>query len=88
MNHNTIEVATDDYDRFVNAARAAAVPELENLVRAVITELRAMDAVGLFGDVAARHLWDEYCWQLQEGPYDDDDFGFGRHLARSRRRRG
>lgn len=77
MNHNTIEVATDDYDRCVNAARAAAVPELENLVRAVITELRAMDAVGLFGDVAARHLWDEYCWQLQEGPYDDDDMGFG-----------
>ena len=25
MNHNTIEVAADDYDRFVNAARAAAV---------------------------------------------------------------
>lgn len=77
MNHNTIEVAADDYDRFVHAARAAAAPELDNLVRTVITALREMDAVGLFGGLAARHLWDEYCWQLQEGPYDDDDVGFG-----------
>jgi len=77
MSHNIIEVPTADYNRFVDAARAAAVPALEKLVQATIAALREMDAVGMFGDVAARHLWDEYCWQLQEGPYDYDDIGFG-----------
>lgn len=69
MSHNTIQVPSDDYDRFVDAARAAAKPELGKLAQATIAALREMDAVGMFGDVAARHLWDEYCWQLQEGPY-------------------
>lgn len=77
MNHETIKVPTDDYDRFVQAAHAAAAPELDKLVQATISALRDMDAIDMFGDVAARHLWDEYCWQLQEGPYDDDDIGFG-----------
>lgn len=74
---DTIEIDTADYERFIAAAYAVAKPELERLVQTTIASLRDMDAVGLFGDVAARHLWDEYCWQLQEGPYDDDDFGFG-----------
>lgn len=74
---DTIEIATADYERFIAAACAIAEPELEKLVKATIASLRDMDAVGLFGDTAARHLWDEYCWQLQEGPYDDDDCGFG-----------
>lgn len=74
---DTIEIDTADYERFIAAASAAAEPELEKLVQTSIASLRDMDAVGLFGDTAARHLWDEYCWQLQEGPYDDDDIGFG-----------
>lgn len=77
MNHETIQVPTNDYDRFVQAACAAAATEMEKLVQATISTLRGMDAIDMFGDVAARHLWDEYCWQLQEGPYDDDDIGFG-----------
>ena len=77
MNDETIQVPTGDYDRFVQAACAAAATEMEKLVQATISTLRGMDANGMFGDVAARHLWDEYCWQLQEGPYDNDDFGFG-----------
>ena len=76
MKNVTTEVPSDTYDRFVHAARAAAAPELDKLVQAAIVALRGMEPAGLFGDVAARHLWDEYCWQLQEGPYDDDDVGF------------
>ena len=72
-----IEIDTANYERLVAAACSIAKPELERLVQTTIASLSDMDAVGLFGDVAARHLWDEYCWQLQEGPYDDDDFGFG-----------
>ena len=77
MKNVTTEVPSDTYDRFVHAARAAAAPEFDKLAQATIVALRGMEPVGLFGDVAARHLWDEYCWQLQEGPYDDDDVGFG-----------
>lgn len=72
-----IEVDTADYERLVAAACAIAKPVLEKLVQTTIASLSNMDAVGLFGEVAVRHLWDEYCWQLQQGPYDDDDFGFG-----------
>lgn len=74
---DTIAIDTADYERFIAAACAVAEPELEKLVQTTIASLRDMDAVGLFDETAARHLWDEYCWQLQEGPYDDDDFGFG-----------
>lgn len=70
---DTIEIDTADYKRFVAAACALAEPELEKLVQTTIASLRDMDAVGLFGDVVARHLWDEYCWQLQEGPYGFHD---------------
>lgn len=77
MNYETIQVPTGDYDRFVQAACAAAATEMEKLVQATISTLRGMDAIGMFGDIAARHFWDEYCWQLQEGPYEDDDIGFG-----------
>ncbi len=55
---DTIEIATADYERFIAAACAIAEPELEKLVKATIASLRDMDAVGLFGDTAARHLWD------------------------------
>lgn len=72
-----IEIDIANYERLVAAACSIAKPALERLVQTTIASLSDMDAVGLFGDVAARHLWDEYCWQLQEGPYDDDDFGFG-----------
>lgn len=77
MNDETIQVPTSDYDRFVQAACAAAATEMEKLVQATISALRGMNAIDMFGDVAARHLWDEYCWQLQHGPYDDNYFGFG-----------
>ena len=46
MSHNTIQVPSDDYDRFVDAARAAAKPELGKLVQATIAALREMDAYG------------------------------------------
>lgn len=74
---DNIEIDSVDYQNFISAACDVAGPEFEKLVQAVIGSLCEMDATHLFGDVAARHLWDEYCWQLQEGPYDDDLDGFG-----------
>ncbi len=60
-----------------DAADAIARPALDAMVQSVIKALQSMDAVGMFADVRPRHLWDEYCWQLQAGPFDNDDFGFG-----------
>jgi hypothetical protein len=46
--------------------------EIARIVQQVIDGLRSSPANGTFDEVAARHLWDEYCWALQEGPFDDD----------------
>lgn len=63
--------------RILAAARNAAQAQVHQIVREVIAAMQDMDPVGLVGDVLARHVWDEYCWQLQDGPYDSDDIGFG-----------
>lgn len=46
--------------------------EILRLVEAVLEDLRTRPANGTFDEVAARHFWDEYCWALQEGPFDND----------------
>ena len=42
-----------------------------SLARKVIFRLQRIDASGIYGD-DYRHktLWDEYCHEIQEGPYD------------------
>ncbi|MGS4943930.1 hypothetical protein ACVDG3_00495 [Meridianimarinicoccus sp. RP-17] len=55
-----------------SAAEAFARAEVDRIAGAVVDDLRARPANDTFGDVATRHLWDEYCWSLQEGPFDDD----------------
>jgi hypothetical protein len=51
-----------------------AKSEIFRLTDELVDELRSRPAVGLFGDVAVRHLWDEYRWNLIEGPFDDDSY--------------
>ncbi|WP_257168739.1 hypothetical protein [Bradyrhizobium sp. SRS-191] len=58
--------------RLEAAAVDFARAEIERIVESVIDDLRSRPAFGTFGDVAARQLWDEYCWFLQKGPFDDD----------------
>lgn len=55
-----------------SAAEQFARDEVKRIVQSVIADLRGRGAIGIFGDLGARHLWDEYCWSLQEGPFDDD----------------
>jgi hypothetical protein len=59
-------------DGLVSTALDFAQVENARIVQVVIEDLRSRSAHGIFGDVAARHLWDEYCWALQEGPFDDE----------------
>lgn len=54
------------------AAMGFARAEIDRIAVGVVSQLQKQPAVGVFEDVAARHLWDEYCWALQEGPFDDE----------------
>lgn len=72
MTEDMTEVSLDGLLRLQSAASDFASAEAKRIVHAVIEDLRGRSAQGMFGDVAARHMWDEYCWSLQEGPFDDD----------------
>ena len=73
MTDKWVEVNLDGLLRLQSAAGEFARTEVSHIVQTVIQNLRSRPAVGIFGDdVAARHAWDEYCWALQEGPFDDD----------------
>lgn len=72
MAEDRVEVSRDGLARLQSAAEDFARAEIGRLVGAVIDDLCSRPANGTFGDVAARNLWDEYCWSLQEGPFDDD----------------
>jgi len=72
MAEDRVEVSQDGLARLQSAAEDFARAEIARIVGAVIDDLRSRPANGTFGDVAARHLWDEYCWSQQEGPFDDD----------------
>lgn len=72
MAEDRVEVCRDGLARLQSAAEDFARAEIGRLVGAVIDDLCSRPANGTFGDVAARHLWDEYCWSLQEGPFDEE----------------
>ena len=72
MAEEMVQVSLDGLVRLQSAAGDFARQEIGRVTEAVIVELRSRPALGLFGDVAARHMWDEYCWTLQEGPFDDE----------------
>lgn len=72
MSEKKVVVSRDGLTRLHSAALDFAKVEITRIVQAVIDDLRSRPAEGVFGEVGARHLWDEYCWSLQEGPFDDD----------------
>lgn len=61
----------------LSAVESASQPEIERIVQAVINQLQSRSPIGIFEEVAARHMWDEYCWVRQEGPFDDNLMGLG-----------
>ena len=81
MTDEMTEVSLDGLLRLRSAASDFARPEITRIAQAVVGDLQSRPAVGTFGDVAARHMWDEYCWSLQEGPFDDDEYVGGLSLG-------
>lgn len=81
MSDEMTEVRLEGFVRLKSAATDFARAEVTRLSQTVITDLESSPAIGIFDDVAARHFWDEYCWILQKGPFDDteyvDEFSLG-----------
>jgi hypothetical protein len=58
-------------DRIFAAVRAYARREFAALIPKVIYRLQRLPATGVYGDdYAFKTLWDEYCYEIQEGPFD------------------
>lgn len=72
MKKNVVEVDFGGLERLKAAAIAAGESKIDGIVKAAIAELRDRSSYDLFPDVFARHVWDEFCWCLQEGPFMDD----------------
>ena len=74
MTDEMTEVSFEGLVRLKSAAIDFACAEITRISQTVITDLQSSPAAGIFDDVAARHFWDEYCWSLQEGPFDDTEY--------------
>ena len=53
------------------AVRAFSRDEVSSLARKVIYRLQRFPASGVYGDdLGHRTLWDEFCYEVQEGPFE------------------
>lgn len=68
----TIEANQNEFRKLQSALDDYLQDEVQRIVSLVVNDLRSRPPHSAFDDVAARHLWDEYCWAVQEGPFDDD----------------
>jgi hypothetical protein len=73
MTDDLARVSIEGLRRLQSAAEDFARPEIIRIAGDVIEELRSRSAIGIFEQIAARHMWDEYCWIQQEGPFDDEE---------------
>ena len=70
MENDRVIVSCGGLARLNEAVSECARQDLARMTQAVIEDMKRSPALDSFGDLAARHLWDEYCWSLQEGPFD------------------
>jgi hypothetical protein len=56
------------------AIRVFSREEVRRIGNSVIARLQDITPSELFGDIRARSVWDEYCWNMQEGPFDADEW--------------
>jgi hypothetical protein len=70
MADEKVEISRDSLSRLQSAAQDFARAEIDRIECVIIEEMRSRTSIGAFGGVCARHVWDEYCWALQEGPFD------------------
>lgn len=77
-----VRIREEDYDRFTSAAGEWAKERVAKLTGEIIQQMQDCDAIGIFGDdIAVRDFWDEYSWNLIEGPYDNPTLMFGSSIS-------
>jgi hypothetical protein len=72
MNEDEFSIYEQRFEDLKSAALDLAKPVVARIADAVVSDFKDRAAVGTFGDLSARHLWDEYSWNRQEGPFDID----------------
>lgn len=72
MTKNVVVVDFGGLEMLRAVAVSAGKVEMLKLVQSVVAELRTEAPYDLFADVLVRHLWDEFCWCQQEGPFMDN----------------
>jgi hypothetical protein len=59
---------SDAVARLQEVVATSGLVEMNKLVHGTIETLKERSPYGMFDDVLIRHLWDEFCWNYQEGP--------------------
>lgn len=73
MPEEKVTVSVGGLSRLRSAVERVAGPEVALICEAVIADLSSRPATGILESEgsAPRHMWDEYCWNIQAGPFDD-----------------
>ena len=61
----------EELEALSRAVRTFARFEIQVLTRSVIHQLQRLPASGIFSARGLKTLWDEFCYDSQKGPFDD-----------------
>ena len=61
----------EELEALGKTVRAFARFEIQALARKLIYQLQRLPASGIFGVRGFKTLWDEFCYDSQKGPFDD-----------------
>ena len=70
-----------DTDEVVETLVAFTLAQVKALALDVRDKMAALAPGGVFPDTLCRHVWDEYCWNLKEGPSDGAEWFGGRSFG-------
>ena len=70
MNSSENEIQ-DELETLGRAVRTFARFEIQALARKAIYRLQRLPATGVYGVPGFKTLWDEFCYDSQNGPFDD-----------------
>jgi hypothetical protein len=75
VEHTETSDATDEErlaDRVLDAAQRFADARFTALAAVIVDRMKETERTEIYGDVRNfRTLWDEYCYEIQEGPFDN-----------------
>jgi hypothetical protein len=76
-----IERSPPEADDVLNILETFSEGLINRLVSDVRNRLAQLEPGGVFPQTICRHVWDEYCWSVQEGPFDTPEWFGGRNFG-------